>query len=121
MSLPLRQSLYAVCLSCKALGTLRSLPVPVPVCPKTPVQMQAHYVARLLSQHGLELPSKDLLQKASGIQTRSSVSMPDGLEVDARAMRSMQGPFGGSKSAELPPSCHRSQDDQKVSFGTSSF
>lgn len=94
-------------------------PIPAPVRPKSSVQMQAHYMARLLTQHGLELPRLESLQQASGIQERSSVSMPNGRETDAPAVSSMRSPSGDLKSAEVLPSCHKSQDDADVSYGAS--
>ena len=77
-------------------------------------------MVRLLSQHGLGLPSSDLLQEASGIQTGSSVSMPDGLKTDIPAMSSNE-PFWDPESAEVLPRCHTSQDDPEVSCRTSSL
>ena len=68
-------------------------------------------MARLLTQHGFQLPISSLLQKASGTQMGS---LPDGLETDAPAVGSMHGPFEDEEPAEVPPRCQRSQDNTEV-------
>lgn len=70
-------------------------------------------MARLLTQHGLELCDSDVLQNASGNQMGSSVSMPTHLAVAAPAMRDMYGPLGDQQPAESP-SCHRTQGNSDL-------
>lgn len=71
-------------------------------------------MARLLTQHGLELCDSDLLQKASGIHMGSSVSLPIDLAIEAPAMRNMRGSLRDQQPAESPPCIHRSQGNPAV-------
>lgn len=93
-------------------SAMHNLLGPVQVCLKCSCewlcQMQAHYMARLLTQQGLELCNSDVLQKASGNQMDSSVSMPTHLAVDAPAVGNMHGPLRDQQPAESP-CCYRSQ------------
>ena len=75
------------------------------------VQMQAHYMVRLLTQHGCELPGSDPFQTASDIQNRAAAMMPHGPTAHAATSHSMH--RASTKQEELAamlPSYLRSQD-----------
>lgn len=107
----MHQLLYAVRLSCQGLRTMHNLQGCRKCSFRWRCQLQAHYMARLLTQHGLELCDSDLLQKASGIH---SVSLPNDLAIKAPAMRNMRGSLRDQQPAESRPGIHRSQGNPAV-------